>query len=257
MTMTLLGDGREASRLAGEVSKALASDSWQSTQSTAFAIVALSHYMEKYKVSDSMAFTYTLNGKAQNVGTTHNIWTKTLLEGAAGGSAALKISNTGASALFASILTEGTAAQGSEEAYANGLSMAVSYTDLGGRAVDVSRLAQGTNFVAVVTVKNPTARGMTHIVLTEIFPSGWEILNTRYMTDKKPAAAEAVVSYQDIRDDRVYSYIDRLPSGTAVTVRINLAAVYSGKFYLPPVRCEAMYDNLMQASTAAGSVVVE
>ncbi len=257
MTMTLLGEGAEAARLAGEVSEVLASDSWQSTQSTAFALVALSQYMEKYKVSDSMAFTYTLNGKAQNVETTKNILTKTLLEGSAGGSAALRISNTGASTLFASILTEGTAAQGGEEAYANGLSMTAGYTDLGGRAVDVSRLAQGTNFVAVVTVKNPTARDITGVVLTEIFPSGWEILNTRFMTDKKPAADEAAISHQDIRDDRVYSYIDRLPSGTAVTVRINLCAVYSGKFYLPPVRCEAMYDNRTATNTAGRPVVVE
>lgn len=58
------------------------------------------------------------------------------------------------------------------------------------------------------------------------------------------------------RDDRVYSYIDRLPAGSQVTVKINLCAVYPGRFYLPPVYCEAMYDYLIRANTAGQEVTV-
>ena len=65
------------------------------------------------------------------------------------------------------------------------------------------------------------------------------------------------VSYQDIRDDRVYTYIDRLPAGRQLTVRINLCAVYPGRFYLPPVYCEAMYDHTIRANTAGRQVTVE
>ena len=55
----------------------------------------------------------------------------------------------------------------------------------------------------------------------------------------------------------MYSYIDYLPSGRQVTVKINLCAVYPGRFYLPPVYCEAMYDNLVRANTEGKEVVVE
>lgn len=51
MTLCLLDGGKEAALLANEISKTLASDDWLSTQSTAFSLVALSDYMEKYKMS--------------------------------------------------------------------------------------------------------------------------------------------------------------------------------------------------------------
>lgn len=256
MTLVQLGDGKEAALLTRDISKVLSSDDWLSTQSTAFALISLSDYMAKYKVSGSMDFTYTCGGKSDKVNTTKNIWTEMLLD-KTGTSASLELKNTGKSTLFARIITEGIPEQGKEEAYANGLSLAVSYTDQNGRAVDVTKLEQGTNFIAVVTLKNPTARGINNLVLTEIFPAGWEILNTRFLNEGAADKKTIGVNYQDIRDDKVYSYIDYLPSGRQVTVKINLCAVYPGRFYLPPVYCEAMYDNFTRANTEGKEVIVE
>lgn len=256
MTLTLLGDGKEAAVLTRDISKVLSSDDWLSTQSTAFALVSLSEYMGKYKVSGTMDFSYACAGKSDKVSTTKNIWTEVLLE-KAGTSASVELKNTGKSTLFARVITEGIPAQGKEEAYANGISLAVSYTDQDGRAVDVADLPQGTNFIAVVTVKNPTARGINNLVLTEIFPAGWEILNTRFLNEGATDSKTIGIDYQDIRDDKVYSYIDYLPSGRQVTVKINLCAVYPGRFYLPPVYCEAMYDNLTRANTEGKEVIVK
>ncbi|MFV0581495.1 MAG: alpha-2-macroglobulin family protein [Parabacteroides gordonii] len=256
MTLTLLGDGKEAAVLTRDISKVLSSDDWLSTQSTAFALVSLSEYMGKYKVSGTMDFSYACAGKSDKVSTTKNIWTEVLLD-KAGTSASVELKNTGKSTLFARVITEGIPAQGKEEAYANGISLAVSYTDQDGRAVNVADLPQGTNFIAVVTVKNPTARGINNVVLTEIFPAGWEILNTRFLNEGATDNKTIGVDYQDIRDDKVYSYIDYLPSGRQVTVKINLCAVYPGRFYLPPVYCEAMYDNLTRANTEGKEVIVK
>lgn len=256
MTLTLLGDGKEAAVLTRDISKVLSSDDWLSTQSTAFALVSLSEYMGKYKVSGTMDFSYACAGKSDKVSTTKNIWTEVLLD-KAGTSASVELKNTSKSTLFARVITEGIPAQGKEEAYANGISLAVSYTDQDGRAVDVADLPQGTNFIAVVTVKNPTARGINNLVLTEIFPAGWEILNTRFLNEGATDNKTIGVDYQDIRDDKVYSYIDYLPSGRQVTVKINLCAVYPGRFYLPPVYCEAMYDNLTRANTEGKEVIVK
>lgn len=255
MTLCLLDKGKEAATLVEELSKQLSSDDWLSTQSTAFALVALSDYLAKYRVDGAMDFTYACGGKDGQVKTDKNIWSETLLD-KAGTSASVELKNMGKSTLFARIITEGIPEQGEEKAYANGVSLAVSYVDLNGRPVNVAQLEQGTNFSAVVTVKNPSARGYNNLVLSEIFPAGWEILNTRFLNGAATDSLTAGVNYQDIRDDRVYSYIDRLPAGSQVTVKINLCAVYPGRFYLPPVYCEAMYDYLIRANTAGQEVTV-
>ena len=255
MTLCLLDKGKEAATLVEELSKQLSSDDWLSTQSTAFALVALSDYLAKYRVDGVMDFTYACGGKDGQVKTDKNIWSETLLD-KAGTSASVELKNTGKSTLFARIITEGIPEQGEEKAYANGVSLAVSYVDLNGSPVNVAQLEQGTNFSAVVTVRNPSARGYNNLVLSEIFPAGWEILNTRFLNESVTDSLSAGVNYQDIRDDRVYSYIDRLPAGSQVTVKINLCAVYPGRFYLPPVYCEAMYDYLIRANTAGQEVTV-
>ena len=169
MTLCLLDKGKEAATLVEELSKQLSSDDWLSTQSTAFALVALSDYLAKYRVDGVMDFTYACGGKDGQVKTDKNIWSETLLD-KAGTSASVELKNTGKSTLFARIITEGIPEQGEEKAYANGVSLAVSYVDLNGRPVNVAQLEQGTNFSAVVTVKNPSARGYNNLVLSEIFP---------------------------------------------------------------------------------------
>lgn len=256
ITLTLLGESAQAADVANEISRALASDDWLSTQTTAFALVALSQYMDKYRPGEAMGFSYAIGGKNESVSTTKNVWSAELLENAPA-KESLSIRNDGESVLFARILTEGTPEQGDEEAYANGLTLTVAYRDMDGRPIDVASLAQGTNFTASVTVSNPSARAYNNIVLTQVFPAGWEILNTRFLNEGASDSQAAGVDYQDIRDDRVYSYIDRLPSGRRVTVDVNVAAVYPGRFYLPPVYCEAMYDHRIRANNEGTQVVVE
>jgi uncharacterized protein YfaS (alpha-2-macroglobulin family) len=61
--------------------------------------------------------------------------------------------------------------------------------------------------------------------------------------------------YQDIRDDRVYSYFG-LDRGESKTFVVLLNATYQGRFYLPAVYCEAMYDNDIHATRSGTWVTV-
>lgn len=256
-TLCLLDKAQDASVLAKAISTKLSTNDWLSTQSTAYALMGVSSYLKKYTTGDAMAFSYAVGGKSDKVQSGKNIWSEDLLNNAAKTTTA-ELSNTGKSTLFVRVITEGIPEQGEEVAYNNGMALAVSYTDAAGRAVNVDNLEQGTNFTAVVTVRNPSSRGIRNVVLTEIFPAGWEILNTRFLHDDAQASdLQSMVNYQDIRDDRTYSHIDYLPAGRQVTVRINLCAVYPGRFYLPPVYCEAMYDNLTRANTEGRMVEVK
>ena len=49
-----------------------------------------------------------------------------------------------------------------------------------------------------------------------------------------------------MRDDRVYTYFD-LKAGETKTVEVALNASYLGRFYLPMVTVEAMYDATLNA----------
>ena len=57
---------------------------------------------------------------------------------------------------------------------------------------------------------------------------------------------DAVFDYQDIRDDRVYTYFD-IKQGESKTFQVILNASYLGKFYLPMITVEAMYDASISA----------
>ena len=70
------------------------------------------------------------------------------------------------------------------------------------------------------------------------------------------ATKGSVFTYQDVRDDRVLTYFDLL-QGETKTFRIMLMAAYQGRFYLPMVQCEAMYDHTINARMPGGWVEVE
>ncbi|HNR74574.1 MAG TPA: hypothetical protein PKH83_09190, partial [Cyclobacteriaceae bacterium] len=113
--------------------------------------------------------------------------------------------------------------------------------------VNPAMLEQGTEFVATVTVFNPGMRGLyKNLALNQIFPSGWEINNLRLTGDEGARITGDVPTYQDIRDDRVYTYFD-LSARQSKTFKVMLTASYAGSYYLPAVSCEAMYDNNIYA----------
>ena len=108
------------------------------------------------------------------------------------------------------------------------------------------QLVAALDFVAKVIIKNPGKRGYyTQMALSQIFPSGWEILNAR-MLGGEGAFKSSSSTYQDIRDDRVYTYFNVSPNET-LTYYVQLNASYLGRYFLPGTYCEAMYDNSITA----------
>lgn len=68
-------------------------------------------------------------------------------------------------------------------------------------------------------------------------------------------SASPLFDYQDIRDDRVLTFfnLDRMQRKT---FSVRLQASYAGRFILPAVQCEGMYDTSAQARTRASRVTV-
>ena len=126
--------------------------------------------------------------------------------------------------------------------------MQVRYLDTDGNPVNPQRIEQGADFICEVRVThNSFEYQFEEMALTQIFPSGWEIINSRMFSTQLGESSWS--DYQDIRDDRVYTYFG-INKGKTKTYRFMLNASYAGKFYLPAFNAEAMYDKTIHARNA-------
>jgi len=141
---------------------------------------------------------------------------------------------------------KGAPAAGEEKPAAAGLRLEVKYSDKAGNTIQPDQLDQGVDYVATVTVTNLSERKLENLALSHIVPSGWELHNARLGSDQ--AKAPEGIDYQDIRDDRVYSYFT-IAAHETKTVELSFNASYQGNYYLPAVSVEAMYDATKHAQS--------
>lgn len=245
-TLTLLNDRTTAYKVLKQIADKLASRRWYSTQSIGYALLAVGKFIGNEPQNNTLQFTYAINGAKQiNVKTSKSVVQIPINPDA--GANHLKVFNQANGTLFARLIQRGQPSVGDlTTPAATNLRINVQYTSTSGQPLDISRLAQGTDFVAQVTIQNPGVLGNYYeMALTQIFPAGWEIHNTR-IADVGAAVKSATPKYLDQRDDRILTYFD-LPANQSVTYRVQLNAAYIGKYYLPPVTTEAMYDNTINA----------
>ncbi len=269
-TMVLTGDLEGAMKQARTVSENLGREEWFSTQSTAFSLVAMGRLASKLSPG-AIDVEWAVDSKQQKAIKSARAGYQTLLP--SGSSGNVVVSNEGKGEVFASLTSKYTPLVDNSPALARNLTLEVAYSDLAGRRIDPSRLAQGTEFTATVTVVN--TGGTTDyrdMALTHIMPSGWEIYNDRMAgsaaddgaaveepdsgTSRDRGATKRVpYTYRDIRDDRVMTYFD-LKRGERKQFAVRLQAVYAGSYIMPAVQCEAMYDPQTVARTAASHTEV-
>lgn len=243
-TLILLNDRTRAFEIVKELSHALSDfNYWMSTQTLAWSLKSVGSFAAGEK--GDLKFSYTYNGKAVTTGT--DLPVASIVLPAENKASDLKVVSASKGVLFARVIQEGVPARGTEEDSEKNLMLTVSYTSSDGTPVNPAMLEQGTEFVATVTVFNPGMRGLyKNLALNQIFPSGWEINNLRLTGDEGARITGDVPTYQDIRDDRVYTYFD-LSARQSKTFKVMLTASYAGSYYLPAVSCEAMYDNNIYA----------
>ncbi len=245
-TMTLLKDNNNAFLKVKALAAKLGDhEYWFSTQSTAYCLMAISKYAKLNGNNSNIAADVKIGNETITVSDFSKTKFKMIEFKNANNSVPLKVTVKGSGNLFARLVRQGIPKAGEETDKFSNLELAVNYKTLNGNPLDVTQLEQGTDFMAEVTIKNPGIRGMyRNLALSQIFASGWEIRNQRL--DNITYLKGDVPTYQDIRDDRVYSYFD-LGAGASKTFKVMLNAAYKGSFYLPGVSCEAMYDNSVTA----------
>lgn len=240
-TLVLLNEKVKAFEQVKALSDALSnSNYWMSTQTAAYSLKAIGMFVESEKRGE-LKYAYSHNGKTINASTNLPL-AQAALSVSGIQASPLKVVNEGKGSLFVRLINTGTPERGAEQDEEKNLMLTVTYTDTQGKPIDPARLSQGTEFQAHVTVRNPGIRGSyQNLALSQVFPSGWEINNLR-LTDDENTTKTDRGDYQDIRDDRVYTYFG-LGTGVSRTFTTVLTASYSGTYYLPAVSCQAMYDN--------------
>ena len=249
-TMVLMGRLDDAFKQAQRIAQNLSKQNRMETQSTAYALMAMSSLAEK--TSGTIEFDWVLNGKKQReVQSAKAAYQLEVPQKPTQGN--LTLTNKGNGVLYVNLVSKSRPVVDTLPAIADNLKLEVYYTDLSGKSINSSEIKQGEDFIATVKVSNISGlRDYKDIALTHIIPSGWEIFNERMIDGNDESS---VFGYQDIRDDRVLTYFD-LSRGKTKTIKVRLQASYVGSFVLPAIRCEAMYDLSAQARTQAGRTVV-
>ena len=244
--LTLIGDQSKAAPLMKEIAGRLSSYEWMGTQTTAYCLVAVAKFIDKNGVSDKLNFTYNINKNSKEVNTVSPFsQTNIPIENAENGK--VEITNKSKGMLFTRVIITGQPESGeSKGSKENGLKISLTYKTLEGKDIDISKLRQGTDFMAEVTVTNPGFRGnYEQMALSQVFASGWEIHNTR-LFGTEGALKASPFTHQDIRDDRVYTYFN-INKNQSLTYYVLLNASYTGRYFLPSTNCEAMYDATINA----------
>ena len=247
--LTLLDEKERATELVKELSEQLSDGSWRSTQETAYALLAIGKFVGEADINSEFKFAYQIGGNPNVNAASSNPLVNIPVDMSSNTAQSIKLTNTSKSVLYARLITTGQPATGDPIAASNKLALSVNYTDTKGKTIDPTSIPQGTDFIAEVTVKHPGniyKRRYDEMALDQIFPSGWEILNTRMDNLNQDDEGISRPDYQDVRDDRVYSFFD-ISYGQSQTYRVRLNAAYQGRYYLPTVSCEAMYDASVNA----------
>ncbi len=243
-TMSLMNNYSQADTLVREISDALCKDEWLSTQTTAYCLVAMARFAGVRQGDGLMKFSYAAGSAAPTAKQSGAPVVQIPLPVGDGGSVRVTVANSGSQTVFVRVFAKGLPEPGKEKPSASGLQLDVSYRGLKGEAVSVESLEQGTDFMAVLTVRNTSGRDLQTLALSALFPSGWEIHNLRL--EGPGGAVNSPYDYLDVRDDRVNVFFD-LKRDETKTFQVLLNASYLGKFYLPLQSVEAMYDAAIQS----------
>ena len=271
--LSLMGRKTEATPLMQDVAAGLSKSEVLSTQTTAYSLIAMARYAGRnFDRGNPVPFSLKVNGTSQDGRVEAPILQKEI-KLKEDGDNQLEVSNKGTGQLYARLILEGVPPLGKEQASNEGIELDVSYKDMKGESLDPSKLEQGQDFVAEFAVRHPGNRApLRQLALSSVFPSGWEIRNTRMdptqamtsQTSKKPRAGAwflrpetefSMFEHQAFRDDRVHTYF-HLKTGEQKVFRFFLNAAYLGTYRLPQSKVEAMYDPGVHARTQGMKVEV-
>ncbi|HPD19457.1 MAG TPA: hypothetical protein PLF61_07320, partial [Candidatus Goldiibacteriota bacterium] len=112
-----------------------------------------------------------------------------------------------------------------------------------GSEANLSNVKQGKLIVVSVYLEAEGGRKLDNVIVVDMLPAGFEIENPRINSRgnlKFTPVSNFNAAYEDIRDDRILLFTKEF-TGTQ-TFSYTVRAVTPGKFVIPNIYAEAMYD---------------
>ena len=165
------------------------------------------------------------------------------------------------SGLWLVIDSDGVRAGNDYKVGGNGLSVSRSFHTLDSTEIDPGKgdLKLGDLLFVTIDVANTSSVETQNLALVDRLPAGFEIENPRLGRTTKPDWVKDeelwAADFMNIRDDRLEVF-GRLAPGESKQVVYTVRVVTSGKFAIPPVELEAMYDPSLWARGAGGTAVI-
>jgi uncharacterized protein YfaS (alpha-2-macroglobulin family) len=265
-TLTELKRWQLADPIAEEMAQALSTNTWYSTQTTGFALLALGKYLRAHEGPNNqpvrLSGTLTLpNRDTLSLDTTNPIYALDIEEGFGQNLTVHLNTNTTATRAFATIEWSGLPLEANQPAQSDNLYLSVTYHNTDGMPISPDTLKQGTNFWAHLQVRNTSNAPIKNVALLHVLPAGWEIDNTRLSNENLPQWLTRLKlgqeAYVDLRDDRAMWFFDLTKPKTAIHFAVKLTAVTVGRFTLAPTIAEGMYNNRYKAVAPGKTVEVQ
>lgn len=231
---------------------------WGTTQSTAFALLALGKAASVYEPS-SYTGTVSVDGNpvAQFDSSGETVVDLSAFASAlSAGRVKLDISGNGTA--YYALTVSGVPLSPKEVSESDkGIRVRRELLDRDGDPVDLENIHQGDVMIAHITV-SPEAENLENVVIVDMLPAGLEIENPRLGRDVYLPWAETDLlstDYMDIRDDRMILFTSFYWTGEH-HFYYAVRAVTEGTFALPPIKAECMYDPAVYSMSGQGSVRV-
>ena len=118
------------------------------------------------------------------------------------------------------------------------------YRDLQGKVITEATL--GSEIEVHIQVRSLDDRYFENIAIVDLLPGGFEVVNDSVKNNN--------VDYADAREDRVIFFGSITPDVKEMVYRIK--AINTGKFTVPPIFANSMYDPSVNAHSVAGHIEV-
>jgi uncharacterized protein YfaS (alpha-2-macroglobulin family) len=239
--------------LVKEITEDMYIGEWYTTQSNAFALLALGRYFHTQEKPDYTG-TVVVDGKKLKTFGTENV---TINDPGLGGKD-IEIAVNGVGTCYYWWQAGGVSSNRAVREFDDRLVVRRQYLDAGGNPISLDSLHLGDQIVSKITIE---ARDKTldNVVINDLLPTGLEIENPRLATTGRLAWLPqngSAPTYMDIRDDRMLLFVDGLQPGNRFVYYYSLRVISRGDFFVPPVAAECMYDPLIASTASSGQMMV-
>ena len=258
----------KAAELFENLGKVLASNSWHSTQTIAYTLLAMGKHLQDIGYGEEtprlVGKIILPNGKSLPFDSQASLVRQIINQGF-GKRVEVEIApQTSLKTVYATLNWSGVPlTTENNTVIKDRLSLKIVWKDEDGDKLDVAKVKQSESFYGEITVERDKFWEnilLENIALVQIMPSGWEIENLRLSNEVLPTWINknslTQADYVDIRDDRIMWFFEIKKNAKKSKFVFKVNAITAGKFFLPATKVEAMYDNAYKATTQGQRVEV-